>query len=229
MKNLGPYELVLTEQEFVEYTQFLYYLDNSVNESIIPGFIKNKIDFIKELATIVKSEFDDIVDIFKDTRVYKFFQLIGWNIKKLFDLVKKGFTITNKAATILSEWAERKGITKWTDEALKELDLFISTHPYLKSVTGIAVAGILAYIWFNMTFTGDPSYDFDMKDMLAALSGNFVLSDIFGGKNGFKLLMLFTTGSILSLSFPWPGPSSTQFIGAVLTSVARSVRARVTL
>jgi hypothetical protein len=119
----------------------------------------------------------------------------------------------------ISEYLSKTKVGRWTEEKLKDLDAWLSNHPKLKKIAGIAVAALLIYIWFNMAFTGDFSYDFDMRDILLALSGTLTLSSIFAGKNGTKLLLLFATG-VIGLSFPWPGPSHIQFIGSVLVSLA---------
>jgi hypothetical protein len=71
-----------------------------------------------------------------------------------------------------------------------------------------------------MTFTGDFEYDFNLVDVLAALGGKFSLSQIFAGKDGMKLLLLFATG-VIGLSFPWPGPTSVKFLTAVVKSIAQ--------
>lgn len=77
-----------------------------------------------------------------------------------------------------------------------------------------------------MTFTGNADYDFDMGDMISALMGKFSLSGLFAGPGGMALLMLFATGA-LGLSFPWPGPQSIQFVGAVLYGSAKMVKKKL--
>jgi hypothetical protein len=78
-----------------------------------------------------------------------------------------------------------------------------------------------------MTFTGDFEYDFNLVDVIAALSGKFTLSQIFAGKDGMKLLLLFATG-VIGLSFPWPGPTSVKFLTATVQSVAKWAKTRLT-
>lgn len=108
------------------------------------------------------------------------------------------------------------------------MDEFLKTHPKTKRITGVAVAAIIAYIWFNMTFTGNWEYDFDMSDLVAALAGQFSLSSVFAGKDGIKLLMLFSTG-LAGLSFPWPGPNAIKFICSVLYAAAQQYNVPRTL
>jgi len=113
------------------------------------------------------------------------------------------------------------------DDKLKDLDNFLKNHPKIKRIAGIGVAALLIYIWFNMTFTGDFEYDFNLVDVLAALGGKFSLSQIFAGKDGMKLLLLFATG-VIGLSFPWPGPTSIKFLTAVVQSVAKWAKTKLT-
>jgi hypothetical protein len=63
--------------------------------------------------------------------------------------------------------------------------------------------------------------------VLAALGGKFSLSQIFAGKDGMKLLLLFATG-VIGLSFPWPGPTSVKFLTAVVKSVAKWAKTKLT-
>jgi GNAT superfamily N-acetyltransferase len=93
-------------------------------------------------------------------------------------------------------------------------------------MTGVVVAGMLAYIWFNMTFIGNPAFDFDMSNLLAAMGGKFALADIFAGSKGAALLMLFFTGSV-GLTFPWPGPNKVKFILAILGTLAAKNKKRL--
>ena len=140
----------------------------------------------------------------------------------LFKLVKKGFKAYKDVIKAIGEYIASTKVGKWTEDKLKDLDAFLAKHPKTKRIAGMAVAGILIYIWLNMTFTGNADYDFDMGDMIRALGGGFTLSTLFAGPEGMALLTLFATGMI-GLSFPWPGPQHFQFIGAVLYGSAKLV------
>ena len=222
-------EIVILEENY-GYPEFVRwataYEENRVDEFAIPAAIKAKIDFVKKLATDTKFKFSDLLKLFKNRQVFKFFSLIKFSFVKLHGLLKQGFKLYQTFLDAISEYVAQSGVGQWKEARLKELDSFLKNHPKLKRIAGVAVAALLVYIWFNMTFTGDPSFDFDMTDLLAALAGKFTLSSLFSGTQGTKLLILFVTGSI-GLSFPWPGPSRIQFVIGILHTVAQKVRVRL--
>ena len=218
---------VLTEIYYDEFALFVKEnnLDRDcslINEIGIPSRLKKIWGFIKELAEKVSLKIVDLVKLFLNKVVFKFFAKIKFSLKYLFELVKKGFRIYKDVIRAIGDYLSKTKVGKWTEEKLKALDEFLKKHPKTKRIAGVAVAALLIYIWLNMTFTGDADYDFDMTDMISALGGNFDLSSLFAGPSGMALLTLFATGA-LGLSFPWPGPQHIQFIGAVLYGSAKLV------
>lgn len=214
--------------EEAEYREFLLFVTSKTDARLNEGVFKDitvgismKLDFIREIARQLKIEASELVKLFMDKDVFKFFQRIGWNLKKLFNIAKKGFKLAGILADVIAEYAEKKGISKWTEAEFKKLDGYLKKHPKTKKIIGVGVASILIFIWLNMSFTGDPAYDFNFSDVLDALSGDISLTDIFTGKEGIKLMLLFTTGMITGLSFPWIGATSVQFVGGVIYSLAK--------
>lgn len=218
---------ILTELQYDEFVLFVnrYRLNEQchvVNEIVIPSRLKKIWGFIKELGKKVSLKMVDLVKLFLNKTVFKFFAKIKFSMEWLFKLVKKGFKAYKDVIKAIGEYLASTKIGKWTEDKLKDLDAFLAKHPKTKRIAGMAVAGILIYIWLNMTFTGNADYDFDMTDMILALGGGFTLSTLFAGPEGMALLTLFATG-VIGLSFPWPGPQHFQFIGAVLYGSAKLV------
>lgn len=218
---------LLVEIQYDEFVLFVqkHKLDEDcsmLNELGIPKRLKKIWGFIKELANKVSLKLVDLVKLFLDKTVFKFFAKIKFSMEWLYKLVKKGFKAYKDVINAIGDYLASTKVGKWTEEKLKDLDAFLAKHPKTKRIAGMAVAGILIYIWLNMTFTGNADYDFDMGDMIRALGGGFSLSTLFAGPDGMALLTLFATG-MLGLSFPWPGPQHFQFIGAVLYGSAKLV------
>ena len=222
-------EIVVLEENY-GYPEFVRwataYEENRVDELAIPAAIKAKIDFVRKLSKDTRFKFSDLLKLFKNRLVFKFFALLKFSFVKLHSLLKQGFKIYQSFLDAISDFIAKSGVGRWTEARLKELDNFLKTHPKLRRVAGIAVAALLMYIWFNMTFTGDPNFDFDMTDLLAALAGKFTLSSLFAGTQGTKLLLLFATGAI-GLTFPWPGPSRIQFALGIIQTLAKKVRVKL--
>jgi len=226
--DLYTNDFLLTEDE--EYREFCEFVDSHeiITEGLlgkITGKLRSKLDFMKDISTKLNLNFGSLVKMFKDSRVFKFFHRIGWSFQKLYDLLKKGFKLGHNLADAIAQYMAETKVAKWTQEELRKLDNFLKKHPKTRRIVGIGVAAILAYIWFNMTFTGSFEYDFGMGDLLGALTGKMVLADIFAGKDGIKLLMLFTTG-LLGLSFPWPGPGTIKFVAAIVQTIAKKIKYR---
>jgi len=218
---------IYADIQYDEFVRFVkeHKLDHDaslINELIIPSKLKSIWTFIKDLKEKVSVKLVDLVKLFLDKVVFKFFAKIKFSMSYLFKLVKKGFKAYKDIIKAIGEYVASTKVGKWTEDKLKALDDFLAKHPRTKRIAGIVVAGLLIYIWLNMTFTGNADYDFDMTDMISALGGGFTLSTLFAGPEGMALLMLFATG-VMGLSFPWPGPQSIQFIGAVLYGSAKLV------
>ena len=218
---------IVYEIQYEEFCNFVY--ENKLNEDTIvlkefaiPGKLKKVWSFIVKLKDIIKVKMVDIVKLFLNKLVFKFFAKIKFSLDYLFKLVKKGFKAYKEVIKAIGEYISSTKVGRWTEDKLKDLDAFLAKHPKTKRIAGLAVAGILIYIWLNMTFTGNADYDCDMGDMIMALGGGFTLSTLFAGPEGMALLTLFATG-VLGLSFPWPGPQHVQFIGAILYGSAKLV------
>jgi hypothetical protein len=198
-----------------------------LNEFSIPSFLSKQYNFVKELASNISVSIKDMAKLFMNRTVFNFFSKIKWSFEYIFDLAKKGLRIYREVLDAIGEYVAKTKVGRWTDDTLKDLDNFLKNHPKIKRIAGIGVAALLVYIWLNMTFTGDFEYDFNLVDVLAALGGKFSLSQIFAGKDGMKLLLLFATG-VIGLSFPWPGPTSVKFLTAVIQSVAKWAKTKLT-
>nr|BAR35375.1 hypothetical protein [uncultured Mediterranean phage uvMED] len=218
---------IVYEIQYDEFSKFIKENDLTnekivLNEIVIPGRLKKIWSFLIELKDLIKVKIADLAKLFLKKVVFKFFAKIKFSMSYLFGLVKKGFKAYKDVIKAIGDYASKTKVGRWTEDKLKDLDAFLAKHPKTKRIAGMAVAGILIYIWLNMTFTGNADYDFDMGDMLLALAGGFTLSTLFAGPDGMALLLLFATG-VIGLSFPWPGPQSFQFVGAVIYGSAKLV------
>lgn len=209
------------EEEYKLFEQYYYSLNEASIEIPVPSKLKKGIDFIKEIVEISGQSLKDVMNMFLDKKIFKFFSLIGWSLKKLYNIIKKGFEAYNELQHAIAEWISHTKIGHGIAIELEKFDEFLEAHPNIKKISGIAVAGILIFMWLNMTFTGSFSYDFDMSTMIEALEGDFTLTDLFSGPSGIRLLVLFTSGMVLGLTFPWPGPTHLLFATALIKGLHR--------
>jgi len=187
----------------------------------VSGTIRKKIDFIKELASTTGNQLKDLLVMFKNTKVFEIFKVIGFSIKKLGAMLKKGIDAYNSIQDVLAKKIHELGGVQYIKKNLHKLDEFFKEHPVLKKIGGVAVAGLLVYIWLNMSFTPDLEYSMDFKDIIMSLSGNFSLADLFASPSGITMLIYLATGIVAGVSMPWPGGTLTQMVGGVLFSAWR--------
>ena len=227
------YRAIVLQEDFesYEFDRALYILESiengTLNEGIldsISGGIKKKINFIKELAKMAGNKLMDLVTLFRDSKYFKIFKVIGFSIKKIVNLFKLGIKTYNNIQNILADKIASLGGVKYIKKNLHVLDDFFNEHPVLKKLGGLAVAGLLFYIWTQMSFTPDLEYSMDFKDIISALSGKFSLGELFASTSGIAMLMYLASGMLLGLSTPWPGKQSTQIVGGLIFSAYRLLK-----
>ena len=185
--------------------------------------VKDKINFFTEFANLLGRNINDLVIFFKNTKVFQFFKLIKFSLEDFFSIVKKGFQAYRTLQLEISKYVHSTKVGQWTQKELTKLDEFLQKNPTIKKLGGVAVGGILIYIWMNMSFTGDWKYDFDFSDILNALVGKFTLTELFSGPEGTRMLLLLVTG-VIGLTFPWPGALTTKFAIAIVHGLSKIIK-----
>lgn len=217
------------ESEYMLAIQILEDIEAEIlNEGIfdrLSGGVKNKIDFIKEISNKVSQySMTDLLVIFKDSRVFDFFKAIKFSFEYLFKLIKTGFKAYKNLEKAVTQFISDNRIIRWTKDKLEILDNFLQEHSLLKKISGVAVAGILIFIWLNMSYSPDLEYSMDWSDIIGALVGNYSIADLFASEAGIKMLLLLATGVLLGLSFPWPGPQSIHMIGGIIYGLYKTLK-----
>ena len=178
--------------------------------------------FFEDLAENLKIRLEDIIDLFKNSAIVKFFAKIGWNIKKLYDKMKQSVSSLKSFTEVIKNFEQNNKIIRWTNEWIKKLDEHFKKDPVGKRIWGVTLGLALLVVFFMMADSGNPTYDFDYSDVIELISGKFSLVSIFGGSEGIKLITLFSAGTFTNLTFPWPNLVS--FTGAVIFTLATLIR-----
>lgn len=79
------------EKEYLRFCEYVIasnYGELLIEWKLFPE-LKEKIEFIKELAIQTGFKIKDLFKLFMNKVVFKFFKLIGWSMTNLFDLLKK--------------------------------------------------------------------------------------------------------------------------------------------
>jgi hypothetical protein len=181
-------------------------------------------DFFQELAAKTGKSLAAIIGLFKDSRVVMLFRSVGWTLSGLWDVLREGHRAYHQLHHTVASYVAKTRVSKWTESELRLLDEYLQRHPTTRRIAGFAVGALLVYIWFTMSHTGDVEYDFDLSEVLAALSGSYTLADLFAGPEGTRLLLAFAVGVATGLSFPWPGPMTVHFAIAIVNTLAKKLR-----
>lgn len=225
---MKTFKVLVEDYDYNDYQKAISILEgnNNINENILLGIsnnIKKKIKFIKEISLISKTKIEELLILFKNKEVYKFFKLIKFSFKYFYNLLKKGYEVYSELESVISSYITSNKNIKWTKKQLAKLDKYLESHPKLKKVSGLVVAGLLLYIWLNMSFTPSLDYSMDFSDIFNSLQGNFSISDLFASDSGVQMLLYLATGSLLGLSFPWPGSQSSQMVIATINALRKMV------
>jgi hypothetical protein len=202
--------LVLTEQYHLE-ESFLSDLKNAASKvagkasQVVSKIISDAKEFIPKIADQIGAEITDIIKAFKDPGIFNLLKAFGFSLHKMVKAILAFTGAIRDGLIKVFEKMHKTGVFQKLKSGLIKVDEVLDQYPILKKISGIAVAGMLLYIWLNMTFIGDLHYDFNWSTMIDAAKGSFSLADIFGSEHGLMLLTLFATGSLAGLSVPWLG------------------------
>lgn len=175
---------------------------------------------LRSVLTSIGREFKlnlkDIVTAFKQREVFNMLRGFGFNIKLMIRCLNELTIAFEKGLlTIFKELFRLRIFQKLRSGAIK-IDEVLETYPKLTKITGFVIAGLLLFIWLNMTFIGSFDYDFNFSNIAGALRGTFSIADLFVSPEGLMLVALFGTGSILGISAPWLGKSLYNLVMAIM-------------
>lgn len=225
-------EYIQTDYDFITYEIYCEALDLEMTNQLTEGFFDRikEMHLAKELVKLFKDlkynlariakdfkiGIPDLVKAFKQKDIYSMFKAFKFNIKLAF----KGMSEFSKLVRgglleVFREIHKTRAIQKLKAGVMK-VDELLNKYPILKKVAGIALAGLLLYIWLNMTFIGDLDYDFNFSDILSAGAGTFSITTLFLSPEGLMLLSLFGTGAVMGLSVPWLGKSAYNLTLAIV-------------
>jgi len=179
-------------------------------------------DEILKLVDTLKVGLMDIINALKERSVFGVLRAIGFKIKLLVKAISElGRILREGLLRVFAEISRNKYVQKIRAGVMK-IDELLDRYPLLKKLAGIAVAGLLLYIWLNMTFIGDLEYDMNIAGMVAALAGAYSLADLFVSPEGLMMITLFATGGLISA--PWLGASTLNLTLALVYTGYSKIR-----
>lgn len=223
------------ELAFIDYLTESYFTNN-LNEAFFDDLRKMRL--ARELVVVFQQLKNDLIKIarefnlnlktlveaFKQKDIYQILKAFGFNIKLAFKAIQSlSSFVRNGLFQIFNEIARTRQLQALRRGAIK-IDDLIKKYPLLAKVTGIVIAGLLLYIWLNMTFIGDLDYDFNFSDIFAALKGTFSIADLFFSPQGLMLITLFGTGVVFGLSIPWLGKTLYNLVLALIYTITAKLK-----
>lgn len=215
------YCFILDEEWFLS-EGFLDTLKNVA--SGIKTFFKELGKYFEQISRDFNLSIEEIVKAFKNRNVFEIFRAFKFSFKKILRAINDLTTLVRKGLFKIFEEISKTGIVKKLQSGAMKVDEVLNKYPILKKLTGFIIAGLLFYMWLNMTFIGDLDYDFNISDMTNALSGNYAIADLFTSPSGLMLIALFATGSLFGLSVPWLGKTAYNLTMAIAYTLYSHVK-----
>jgi len=214
----------LTENTFDKYLEegvFDYIKKMRITGGLVSVFRDLRLG-LEKVSRDFKLGLPDIITAIKQKDVFGVLKAFGFNIRLMFRAIFEFTKAVRGGILEVFRSMHQQKIFQALKRGTMKVDQVIQKYPKLAKVSGIAVAGLLLFMWVNMTFIGDLDYDFNFSSMTDALKGNFSLADLFMSPEGLMLMTLFGTGAVFGLSVPWLGKTMYNFVLAlVYTGYAR--------
>lgn len=194
----------------ITYSEYCSLLDTRETELAIFGLEKLAFLF-RGLRSAAKSMakqmgVDDagvVIRALKHPSIYKLLKAIKFDLKRLVAGLQQAHALIQKGLLrVFAELAKTDALQKLRAGTLK-IDAILNQYPMLKKLAGVAFAGLLFYIWINMSFIGSAQFDLDLSNITDALFGKFSVTDLFLSDSGLMMVTLLATGLLTGISFPW--------------------------
>jgi len=207
-----------TDITYNEWLDVLTTIENDIlNEGIfdklkLPAAALRIVKTFKEelikLKSVLKVDLKDLLSAFKEPHVFKILKVAKFSIKTLYNLYMNAYIVIREGIFKTFEEINKSGILKKIRKGTVKVDELLNKYPIIKKLSGPVIAGLLLYMWLNMSFISDLEYDMDISLMFSALKGSFSIEDLFGSDKGTMLIALFGVGFSTGLSAPWLGKTA---------------------
>jgi hypothetical protein len=173
-------------------------------------------EWIDEAQQKYDLELTDIIIALKQKDVFKVLSALRFNLTKILRAVREMSHLISKGLIKTFELIANSPTMQKIREGTAKVDDLLNEYPVLKGLTGLALAGLLFWMWLNMSFIGDFEYDMDLSTVIDAFQGKFTLTDLFTSPQGVAAIGLFALGTLTGLSVPWLGKNIPNLFLAVL-------------
>ena len=149
---------------------------------------------VGDVAKSVGVDAKVVAKAFKEPSVYNTVNALGGSLSAASKTLIGGARTIGKTLNIGGAAISDTESFKQLEKGVIKVDEFMDKNPALKRVAGATVAGIAAYQWLNMSFSGDIESDYDVSLISAGLSGNASFADLINTPDGVKSMALLGAG-----------------------------------
>lgn len=220
---------VAPDLTYEQYCQVLSYVEGKeVAWSFsLPGPLLKWVEEFKEwfdkLAEEVDATVAELVTLFRNRDLYSLLKAFRFSLQKIYKAVTAFTKLVPGGIIRLMRQLEQTGVVKQLKEGAITIDQVLERHPLLKRLSGPALAGLLIYIWLNMSFVGDLEYDMDISTIIDAFTGHFSVHDLFLTDQGMAMLALFGIGAFTGIGVVWLGSSVFNLLIALCFTTAKKM------
>lgn len=179
--------------------------------SVAFGSIKSE---IMKIADDLGIGIKDVLNAFKSGTIFDLLKALHFNLVVLLKAINALSGLVRQGLFSIFKDIAKTGAFQKIQKGVMRVDELFDKYPILRKVTGPVVAGLLFYMWTQMTFIGNLDYDFDFTSIMQALQGKYTLADLFASPQGLMMATLFTTGGLISV--PWLGATTYNLVLALV-------------
>jgi hypothetical protein len=178
---------------------------------------------LTEIANEFKVGFAEVIKAFKQKDVFALLKGLGFNIKGLWKAIHTFTALVPKGLFKIFDSLIKSGAIDKLKAGTIKIDDLLHAHPLLTRLGGLAIAGLLVWIWLSMSFTGNPQFDLNLGTIIDAFHGNFNLTDLFLSPDGLTMLTLLGTGMFTSIGVAWLGANLANLLLAFIFTGAHKL------
>ena len=218
---------LILEPTYEQYCRVLDSVETAgvLNFIVPPALTKIAGEIRVVFSTIVEETGASIRDLVRAVKTRSFYGLmrsVGFSFVKLFKAVNAISSAVRRGLLKLFSHLAASGVFQKLQSGAVTVDAVLAQYPLLKRISGPLMAGLLLYMWMNMSFIGDAQFDLDLSHIGAAFVGSFSIADLLASPQGLMGLSLMFAGVFTGISFPWLAESSYNLILGVVYTLART-------
>lgn len=223
------FQTYLNEQS-ITYEQYIQFLNSYPNideslASLIPGIFREIKDVISKIVNDFKADVSDIIDALKNREVFNLMKIVGFRMT--LRLLKSVSSLLSAPVNrAFKELHQTRAFDTFRNNRQNIKD-FLDKHPILRKFSGVFLAGLIVFIWVNMTFIGSLDFDMDLSIVSDSIKGSYTIEDFLASHDLLKYATLFLTGYILGISCAWLGHSIYNLILAISYTTIKKQKPQV--